>query len=103
METMRIPPFLLERYFARHEFSAPYPLGSSDCESMELGELLASFGRKKDALDLLRSVSEESEQKGNTELHLRTARLAKELKDEVTVRAACMRALSTGQAGLKCP
>ena len=72
-------------------------------ETLELGELLADFGRKKDALELLRSVSEESEQKRNTELHLRTARLAQELKDEVTVRAACTRALSTGQAGLKCP
>ena len=72
-------------------------------ETLDLGELLASFGRKKDALELLRQVSEESEQKGNTELHLRTARLAKELKDEVTVKAACTRALSTGQAGLKCP
>ena len=72
-------------------------------ETLELGDLLASFGRKKDALQLLRSVSEESEQKNNTELHLRTARLAKELKDEVTVKAACTRALSNGQSGLKCP
>ena len=72
-------------------------------ETLELGDLLASFGRKKDALALLRSVSEESEQKGNTDLHLRTARLAKELKDEVTVKAACTRALSNGQSGLKCP
>lgn len=72
-------------------------------ETLELGDLLASFGRKKDALALLRSVSEESEQKNNFDLHLRTARLAQELKDEVTLKAACTRALSTGQAGLRCP
>lgn len=38
---MQLNPFHLERYFARHEFSAPYLLCASDCESMELGELLA--------------------------------------------------------------
>lgn len=38
---MRLNPFKLERYFAKHEFSAPYLLCSSDCESMELGDLLA--------------------------------------------------------------
>lgn len=72
-------------------------------ETLELAELLVEFDRKKDGLELLRSVSEESEQKNNIELHLRTARLAKELKDEVTLKAACTRALSSGQAGLKCP
>ena len=38
---MKLDQFRLERYFARYEFSAPYPLCSSDCESMELGDLLA--------------------------------------------------------------
>ena len=38
---MKLEPFKLERYFARHEFSAPYLLCSSDCESMALDELLA--------------------------------------------------------------
>ncbi|WP_045213484.1 aminotransferase class I/II-fold pyridoxal phosphate-dependent enzyme [Desulfonatronovibrio magnus] len=37
---MKIAPFKLERYFAKHEFSAPYLLCTSDCESMELRELL---------------------------------------------------------------
>lgn len=34
-------PFLLERYFARYEFSARYLLCSSDCESLTIAELLA--------------------------------------------------------------
>jgi tetratricopeptide (TPR) repeat protein len=72
-------------------------------ETVELGELLAAMGRKKDALELLRTLSEEGDQKANFDLHLRTARLAKELKDEVTLKAACTRALAGGQAGLKCP
>jgi aspartate/methionine/tyrosine aminotransferase len=36
-----IRPFALERYFARHEFSARYLLGSSDPEAMTTGDLLA--------------------------------------------------------------
>lgn len=38
---MRLEPFRLERYFAKHEFTAPFLLCSSDCESMPLKDLLA--------------------------------------------------------------
>lgn len=38
---MKIPPFALERYYAKHEFTAKYMLSSSDCESLSLSELLA--------------------------------------------------------------
>ncbi|PKL24916.1 MAG: aminotransferase [Spirochaetae bacterium HGW-Spirochaetae-3] len=34
-------PFALERFFAKHEFSAKYLLCSSDCESLPVRELLA--------------------------------------------------------------
>ena len=37
---MQIPPFELERYFARYEFSARHLLSSSDCEALSLEELL---------------------------------------------------------------
>lgn len=37
---MKINPFKLERYFARHEFSAPYLLSCSDCEPLSMNELL---------------------------------------------------------------
>ncbi len=45
-----IPPlpikeFLLERYFARYEFQAPYLLSSSDCETLSIADLLARAGR----------------------------------------------------------
>lgn len=38
---MPLRPFALERYFARHEFSAPGLLGSSDPEAMAVEDLLA--------------------------------------------------------------
>ena len=37
---MPITPFKLERYFAKHEFSARYLLSASDCESLGMAELL---------------------------------------------------------------
>ena len=37
---MPITPFKLERYFAKHEFSARYLLSASDCESLTKAELL---------------------------------------------------------------
>jgi aspartate/methionine/tyrosine aminotransferase len=39
---MKLEPFVLERYFAKHEFSAKYLLSSSDCEAPYMKELLES-------------------------------------------------------------
>ena len=36
---MKIPPFRLERYFARHEFTAEHLLCSSDCQSVTVADL----------------------------------------------------------------
>lgn len=41
---MHIPPFALEAYFARYEFSARFLLSSSDCETMTVRELLQLAG-----------------------------------------------------------
>ncbi len=38
---MQLPPFKLERYFAKYEFNTKYLLCSSDCESMTVAELLS--------------------------------------------------------------
>ena len=35
---MKITPFALERYYAKHEFSARYMLSSSDCEALSMSE-----------------------------------------------------------------
>jgi aspartate/methionine/tyrosine aminotransferase len=39
--TMHLKPFRLERYFAKHEFTTPFLMCSSDSESMSVGDLLA--------------------------------------------------------------
>lgn len=38
---MKLPPFKLERYFAKYEFNTQYLLCSSDCEAMTIADLLA--------------------------------------------------------------
>jgi aspartate/methionine/tyrosine aminotransferase len=38
---MELPPFKLERYFAKYEFNTEYLLCSSDCEAMSIADLLA--------------------------------------------------------------
>ena len=38
---MKIPPFKLERYFAKYEFNVDYVLCASDCESLAIQDLLA--------------------------------------------------------------
>jgi len=42
---MQIPPFTIEQFFAVYEFTTPYLLCSSDCESMTVGELLEMAAR----------------------------------------------------------
>ncbi len=38
---MNLPPFKLERYFAKYEFNTEFLLCSSDCEAMSVADLLA--------------------------------------------------------------
>lgn len=38
---MQLPPFRIEEYYAKYEFTTRYMLSSSDCESRTIGELLA--------------------------------------------------------------
>ena len=47
---MEMRPFALERYFAKHEFTAKVLLSSSDCESLSLQELLDRSGPEADRL-----------------------------------------------------
>jgi len=41
---VEIAPFLTEHFFARYEFSTPYQLCNSDCETVTVGELLEMAG-----------------------------------------------------------
>lgn len=47
---MRLPPFTLERHFAKHEFTVRRSLSSSDCEPLTQRELLAKAGPEVVAL-----------------------------------------------------
>ena len=47
---MKINDFKLERYFAKHEFTAKYFLSSSDCDGYELKYLLENASKKEIAL-----------------------------------------------------
>ncbi|MGD9145276.1 MAG: hypothetical protein PVI80_06940, partial [Anaerolineae bacterium] len=50
---MKIKPFFTERFFAIHEFSAPYLLCASDCESLTVEELLQLAGTPWESLGSL--------------------------------------------------
>ncbi len=50
---MKLPPFILERYFAKHEFNVKHLLCCSDCQSMSIRELLTlSPGAEEEFLRL---------------------------------------------------
>jgi aspartate/methionine/tyrosine aminotransferase len=67
-------PFAIERYFARHEFTARHLLSSSDCEPLTLRELLAlADDGERAAFEELRLGYTESP--GHPELRARIAAL----------------------------
>ena len=53
---MNLPPFKLERFFAKYEFNTQYLLCSSDCESMSVAELLALDADQADAEQKLQQL-----------------------------------------------
>jgi len=58
---VNIQPFHTERFFAIHEFTAPYILCASDCESMTVDELLQLAGGSRESLGQLRLGYTESQ------------------------------------------
>ena len=79
-----IRPFALERYFARHEFSARFLLGSSDPESMPVSELLALEPGAAEGLSRLRLGYTES--RGDPDLRREIAGLYETISpDDVLV------------------
>lgn len=63
---MEIAPFAIEEFFARYEFSVPYMLCASDCETMSVGELLVLAGVPPDELAQLQLGYTETQ--GNPQL-----------------------------------
>lgn len=75
--------------------------GTEKRESVELADLLVEMKRKPDALKLLALIAAEEENLKDRELQLKTAKLAKELKDTETMNATCARVVDAGVP--KCP
>lgn len=73
------------------EFALGSVSGSDVRELSEVASLLYDLGRKPDALRILASLAGEPDQQKDVELQLRTARLARELKDAPLVKEACER------------
>ncbi len=91
---MRLPPFHLERFFARYEFQAPYLLCSSDCESLSLQELLSLEPQAQEALQSLWLGYTESQ--GHPELRAKIARLYQRLDaSQVLVHTGAEEAIFT--------
>ncbi len=89
---MRLEPFTLERYFAKHEFSAPYLLCSSDCESMELRDLLALEPGAREQLNSLWLGYTES--LGDPELRQTVSTLYEHIKaEQILVHAGAEEAI----------
>jgi aspartate/methionine/tyrosine aminotransferase len=89
---MKIEPFKLERYFARHEFTAPYLLCCSDCESLAIKNLLELEPDAQDRLaDLWLGYTESL---GDPALREQIARLYKRLDDrDILVHAGAEEAI----------
>ncbi|MDR3577794.1 MAG: aminotransferase class I/II-fold pyridoxal phosphate-dependent enzyme [Anaerolineaceae bacterium] len=83
---MKIEPFLLERFFAKHEFNAPYLLCCSDCESLDVKELLAMEPDSRQQLDNLWLGYTES--KGSPQLRSHIAGLYQHISpDQILVHS----------------
>ena len=77
---MKINDFKLEVYFDKYEFTAPYLLTQSDCESMEIGELLRYEPGSEEKL--FKSRLGYTEVAGNPELRSLVAGLYSNIKDD---------------------
>jgi aspartate/methionine/tyrosine aminotransferase len=58
---MYIAPFAIEQYFARYEFTTPHSLCASDCETIEIAELLELAGSSLTELGKMRLGYTESQ------------------------------------------
>lgn len=77
---MKINDFKLEVYFGKYEFTAPYLLTQSDCEAMEVAELLKYEPGSEEKL--MHSWLGYTEVAGNPELRSLVSGLYKNIKDD---------------------
>lgn len=92
---MKIKEFLLERYFAIYEFSAPYLLCSSDCQSLSISELL-DLTEDKDAMltEFMKLGLGYTESQGNPILKQEIAKLYSDVQlNQILVCAGAQEAI----------
>ncbi|MEL7658288.1 MAG: aspartate/tyrosine/aromatic aminotransferase, partial [Bacillota bacterium] len=77
---MKINDFKLEVYFGKYEFTAPYLLTQSDCESMEVAELLKYEPGAEEML--MHSWLGYTEVPGDPELRSLVSKLYTNIKDD---------------------
>lgn len=77
--------------------------GTDVRELTELSSLLVTFGRKPDALRILSNLAAEPDNVKDVDLQLRTARLAREMKDAAVMKTACDRVKGQDGGGVACP
>ena len=96
---MRIAPFRIEQYYARHEFTTPYMLSSSDAESVAIADLLAL---EPDAAErLFEQRLGYTESAGAPELRAAVASLYESIEpDDVVVVAAAEEGIFTAYHAL---
>jgi len=89
---MNLPPFKLERYFAKYEFNTEYVLCSSDCESMSIAELLAM---EEDAVEKFQQVwLGYTESQGGSALRAEICKLYETIQpEEILVHAGAEEAI----------
>ena len=91
---MQLPPFRLERFFARHEFSAPHLLCASDGETLSVADLLDMVPGSAEGLGRLRLGYTES--RGAPELREAIAALYETIApDDVLVHVGAEEAVYT--------
>src|SRR5512138_1018086 len=89
---MNLPPFKLERYFAKYEFNTKYLLCSSDCESMSVADLLALEKGSADKFQQLWLGYTESQ--GSPALRAEICKLYETIQpDEILVHAGAEEAI----------
>ena len=89
---MQMPPFKLERYFAKYEFNVDYVLCCSDCESLAIRDLLAL---EPDAADRFQQHwLGYTESMGNPALRRQISRLYRDIQpDQVLVHTGAEEAI----------
>lgn len=80
---MKIEDFELERFFAKYEFSSPYLLCCSDCESFTIEEIL-QLAPKEDRIHdkFLQQWLGYTESSGHPQLKTEIAKLYDKVKEE---------------------